>query len=167
MEAGAIPALIEVVEQAQPDGQYAAAAALYNLAGRDREVRLAIMRSNAVPALVQMLHADSWYGTSNHDVSLMRWPHLNAAVGTAAQQMLSSGSAVMVLLRKSTWCPSLDGEGMAKQTRQHTQLVYTQEIRPCSAFCIHIALCPFAQHSVCQLMSGQEGLSCTDLAVET
>ena len=63
MEAGAIPALIEVVEQAQPDGQYAAAAALYNLAGRDREVRLAIMRSNAVPALVQMLHADSWYGT--------------------------------------------------------------------------------------------------------
>ena len=49
-----------LLEQAQPDGQYAAAAALYNLAGQDPEVRVALVNQGAVPPLVQMLQAESW-----------------------------------------------------------------------------------------------------------
>lgn len=61
MRAGALPALTLLLEQAQPDGQYAAAAALYNLAGQDPQVRLALVSHGAVPPLVHMLQAESWY----------------------------------------------------------------------------------------------------------
>ena len=60
IKAGAIPALIQLLEIAQPDGQYAAAAALYNLAGQDAQVRLSMAACKAVPPLVLMLRADSW-----------------------------------------------------------------------------------------------------------
>ncbi len=60
IKAGAIPALIQLLEIAQPDGQYAAAAALYNLAGQDAQVRLSMTAYKAVPPLVLMLQADSW-----------------------------------------------------------------------------------------------------------
>ena len=60
IKAGAIPALIQLLEIAQPDGQYAAAAALYNLAGQDAQVRLSMAACKAVPPLVLMLQADSW-----------------------------------------------------------------------------------------------------------
>jgi len=60
IKAGAIPALIQLLEIAQPDGQYAAAAALYNLAGQDAQVRLTMTACKAVPPLVLMLQADSW-----------------------------------------------------------------------------------------------------------
>lgn len=52
--------MIQLLELAQPDGQYAAAAALYNLAGQEVEVRLTIVACKAVPALVRMLQAHSW-----------------------------------------------------------------------------------------------------------
>ena len=64
MEAGALPALIALLERAQPDGQYAAAAALYNLTGQEPEVRQALVSQGALPHLVQMLHAESWYASS-------------------------------------------------------------------------------------------------------
>ena len=65
IKAGAIPALIQLLQHAQPDGQYAAAAALYNLAGQEAEVRLAIVACKALPALVLMLQAESWYDICN------------------------------------------------------------------------------------------------------
>lgn len=61
IKAGALPALIQLLQHAQPDGQYAAAAALYNLAGQEPEVRLAIVACKALPALMLMLQAESWY----------------------------------------------------------------------------------------------------------
>ena len=64
MEAGALPALIALLERAQPDGQYAAAAALYNLTGQEPELRQALVSQGALPHLVQMLHAESWYASS-------------------------------------------------------------------------------------------------------
>ena len=64
IEAGALPALTALLERAQPDGQYAAAAALYNLAGQEPEVRQALVTQGALPHLVQMLHAESWYPSS-------------------------------------------------------------------------------------------------------
>lgn len=60
IKAGAVPALVQLLEIAQPDGQYAAAAALYNLAGQDAQVRLSMTACKAVPPLVLMLQADSW-----------------------------------------------------------------------------------------------------------
>ena len=60
VKAGAVPGLIQMLEMAQPDGQYAAAAALYNLAGQQPQVRLAITACRALPPLVSMLQADSW-----------------------------------------------------------------------------------------------------------
>lgn len=63
MKAGAIPALVQLLQAVQPDGQYAAAAALYNLAGQEAQVRLAIAACRAVPPLVLMLQADSWWVT--------------------------------------------------------------------------------------------------------
>ena len=60
IKAGAVPALVQLLELAQPDGQYAAAAALYNLAGQEAEVRLGIVACKALPALVLMLQAESW-----------------------------------------------------------------------------------------------------------
>lgn len=64
VEAGAVPALAALLERAQPDGQYAAAAALYNLSGQDAEVRLALVTLGTVPPLVQMLRAESWHVSS-------------------------------------------------------------------------------------------------------
>ena len=61
IEAGALPALAALLQRAQPDGQYAAAAALYNLTGQEPEVRQALVTLGALPHLVQMLHAESWY----------------------------------------------------------------------------------------------------------
>ena len=64
IEAGALPALTGLLERAQPDGQYAAAAALYNLAGQEPQVRLALVTLGAIPYLVNMLRAESWHASS-------------------------------------------------------------------------------------------------------
>ena len=64
IEAEALPALTALLERAQPDGQYAAAAALYNLTGQEPEVRQALVSLGALPHLIHMLHAESWYASS-------------------------------------------------------------------------------------------------------
>lgn len=64
IEAGALPALTALLGRAQPDGQYAAAAALYNLTGQQAAVRLALLTLPALPHLVHMLQADSWSASS-------------------------------------------------------------------------------------------------------
>lgn len=65
IEAGALPALTALLGRAQPDGQYAAAAALYNLTGQEAAVRLALVTLPALPYLVHMLQADSWSASSS------------------------------------------------------------------------------------------------------
>ena len=60
VEAGAIPLLVRLLSVAQPDGQYSAAAALFNLATYSTHVQDLIVAANALPALVPMLTADSW-----------------------------------------------------------------------------------------------------------
>ena len=72
IKAGALPALIQLLQHAQPDGQYAAAAALYNLAGQEPEVRLAIVACKALPALVLMLQAESWYALPPLDACFLQ-----------------------------------------------------------------------------------------------
>lgn len=65
IEAGAVPALTALLGRAQPDGQYAAAAALYNLTGQQAAVRTALLTLPALPHLVHMLQADSWSASSS------------------------------------------------------------------------------------------------------
>ena len=60
MEAGALPPLVELLSEAQPDGQYSAAAALLNLAAAGQDVRSQVLAAGALPPLVAMLAADSW-----------------------------------------------------------------------------------------------------------
>lgn len=60
VEAGALEALVELLSEAQPDGQYSAAAALVNLAASGRDVRAQILANGALSPLVRMLSADSW-----------------------------------------------------------------------------------------------------------
>ncbi len=52
--------LVELVRCAQADGQYAAAAALYNMAAAHPELRPALAAAGAVKALVALLKAESW-----------------------------------------------------------------------------------------------------------
>ena len=72
IKAGAVPALVQLLELAQPDGQYAAAAALHNLAGQEAEVRLGIVACKALPSLVLMLQAESWYALQPSSLRLCR-----------------------------------------------------------------------------------------------
>lgn len=60
MEAGALDALVELLSEAQPDGQYSAAAALFNLAAAGADVRSQIIANGALLPLIDMLSADSW-----------------------------------------------------------------------------------------------------------
>ena len=60
VEAGAVPMLVRLLSVAEPDGQYSAAAALFNLAGFSAHVQDRIIIAGALPALVPMLTADSW-----------------------------------------------------------------------------------------------------------
>ena len=60
VEEGAIEPLVDLLSEAQPDGQYSAAAALLNLAGAGSDVRRQIVDSQALGPLVNMLTADSW-----------------------------------------------------------------------------------------------------------
>ena len=72
-EAGAVASLVELVKCAQADGQYAAAAALYNMASAHPELRPVLAAAGAVKALVALLKAESWCGapcTSNPRILL-------------------------------------------------------------------------------------------------
>lgn len=60
VEAGAVPLLVRLLTVAQPDGQYSAAATLFNLACHSAHVRDIIVDADAMPALVPMLTAESW-----------------------------------------------------------------------------------------------------------
>ena len=59
-EYNALDAFVELLSEAQPDGQYSAAAALTNLAAGAAPVAELIVRMNPMPALVTMLSAKSW-----------------------------------------------------------------------------------------------------------
>ncbi|KAK9794963.1 hypothetical protein WJX73_006109 [Symbiochloris irregularis] len=61
VEAGAVPLLVQLLSVAQPDGQYSAAATLFNLASYSANVRDIIIAADAIPALVPLLAAESWY----------------------------------------------------------------------------------------------------------
>lgn len=61
MDAGALEALVDLLSDAQPDGQYSAAAALVNLTAVGQEVRAKIVDAGALPPLLVMLTAESWY----------------------------------------------------------------------------------------------------------
>lgn len=60
VEAGAVPLLVRLLTVAQPDGQYSAAAALFNLASYSTSVQELIIAADALPALLPMLTAESW-----------------------------------------------------------------------------------------------------------
>ncbi|KAK9846692.1 hypothetical protein WJX84_003998 [Apatococcus fuscideae] len=59
--AGAIPAFAELLYEAQPDGQYSAAAALFNLAADSTPLLQAYKDAEVVEVLVPLLHQRSWY----------------------------------------------------------------------------------------------------------
>ena len=59
--AGAIPAFAELLYEAQPDGQYSAAAALYNLAADNTALLQAYKDAEVVEVLVPLLHQRSWW----------------------------------------------------------------------------------------------------------
>ena len=60
--AGAIPAFAELLYEAQPDGQYSAAAALFNLATDSTPLLQAYKDAEVVEVLVPLLHQRSWWG---------------------------------------------------------------------------------------------------------
>ena len=60
MRAGAISSLVALMRTAQPDGQYSAAAALYNCAQCSPDVRDFLGSAGIMDVLAKMLDADSW-----------------------------------------------------------------------------------------------------------
>lgn len=61
IELGTIPLLVRLLSGAQPDGQYSAAAGLYNLATCSAvDAHGMIISAGAIPSLVPMLGAESW-----------------------------------------------------------------------------------------------------------
>ena len=61
VRAGAIASLVALMRTAQPDGQYSAAAALYNCAQCSPDVRDFLGHAGIMDVLASMLDADSWY----------------------------------------------------------------------------------------------------------
>lgn len=61
-EAGAVPDLVALLCAGQADGQYAAAAALYNMAAARPVLHAAVAAAGAIRPLVALLSAESWCG---------------------------------------------------------------------------------------------------------
>ena len=59
--AGALSSLVTLMRTAQPDGQYSAAAALYNCAQCSPDVQDYLGEVGIVDVLCAMLDAESWY----------------------------------------------------------------------------------------------------------
>ena len=66
--------LVRLLAVAQPDGQYSAAATLFNLASYSANVRDLIIAADAIPALMPMLNAESWYVAAvKHTPARLLW----------------------------------------------------------------------------------------------
>jgi len=76
IEFGALEPLARLLVEAQPDGQYSAAALLNNLAAAGPGTSNAILAYNPLPAIAAMLNANSWYHTSLFHILLCNsvWP---------------------------------------------------------------------------------------------
>ncbi len=61
-DSGAVPDLVALLNHAQADGQYAAAAALYNMAAARPALQAAVAAAGGVKPLVALLSAESWCG---------------------------------------------------------------------------------------------------------
>jgi hypothetical protein len=57
---GALEPLVHLLVEAQPDGQYSAAALLNNLAAASSGTSDAILEHDPLPAIAAMLKANSW-----------------------------------------------------------------------------------------------------------
>ena len=60
IEFGALEPLVQLLVEAQPDGQYSAAALLNNLAAAGPGTSDAILEHDPLPAIAAMLKANSW-----------------------------------------------------------------------------------------------------------
>lgn len=60
IESDALDAFVELLSEAQPDGQYSAAAALANLAAGSPRNAQQVVQLNPLQPLVDMLSAKSW-----------------------------------------------------------------------------------------------------------
>ena len=80
--AGALSSLVTLMRTAQPDGQYSAAAALYNCAQCSPDVRDYLGEVGIVDVLCAMLDAESWYAwhpaAAVHGIQC--WPNHTAVV---------------------------------------------------------------------------------------
>jgi hypothetical protein len=61
LERGALPGLVGLLGDAQADGAYAAAAALFNACAMHADAREATLAALTVGPLIALLSADSWY----------------------------------------------------------------------------------------------------------
>ena len=59
-EPGAVQALVDLLSDAQPDGQYSAAAALVNLSACQPAVLPLLLQLDALPAVIALLSTKSW-----------------------------------------------------------------------------------------------------------
>lgn len=62
-DGGAVASLVRLLREAQADGQYAAAAALFNMSAAAPAARAAMAAAGAVRPLVALLSAESWQDT--------------------------------------------------------------------------------------------------------
>lgn len=60
LDSGAVPQMVGLLGEAAPDGQFAAAAALFNTSALSAAARDIMLGAGAMDALIRMLAEESW-----------------------------------------------------------------------------------------------------------